>query len=336
MNIYRQSWRAGNNRSTSSGSILIYVLWILVVISVLAFQLASASKVMTVNRSAFANQLKKQMQIESALQFAMFKITSDQWKHKSFELNLNNQKINIRILNESGFVSIYEMGSRQLEEIFDLVGLDQTDIEQIKTVLKPGKKQLRFNSFVELRQFAGVDNKILEQLVPLISIFHEEPVNPRYSSEEVLMLIPGIDQYRVQKLKQATNEIERAQLRGELVELISLLGIEVSKYLSEYYRVQILLDGFMYRVILKYNYEHEKYKVLLINSNTKDLLAFTMPDDLTHQLADNFPGSYLLGNIGRMLISNPGYACFSSVSRAPNQPAILGSYKEFCSGRRQA
>jgi hypothetical protein len=336
MNINRPYWIAGDNRSTISGSILIYVLWILVVISVLAFQLASATRVMTVNRFAFANQLKKQMQIESALQFAMFKITSDQWKDKFFELNLNNQKIDIRILNESGFVSIYEMGSGPLEEILNLAGLDQTEIDQIKTILKPGKKQLRFNSFVEMQQFPGVDNKILEQLIPLISIFHNEPVNPQYSPEEVLMLIPGIDQYRVQNLKQATDESERAQLRDELVELISLLGIEVSEDLSGYYRVRILLDGFLHRVILKYDYGEGKYRVMLINSNTKDLYAFAMPDNLTRQLASNFPGSYLLENIQQMLISSPDYACFSSVSGAPNQPSIVGSYKEYCPGGRQA
>ena len=62
----------------SLGSVLLYVLWILVVISILAFKLTSSSRVVTLNHSAVSTQLKNQMQISSATQFAIFKIISNQ------------------------------------------------------------------------------------------------------------------------------------------------------------------------------------------------------------------------------------------------------------------
>jgi hypothetical protein len=73
------------------GSILIYVLWILVVISVLAFQLTSSSKATTLNQVAFGSQLKKRMQLNSAIQFAIFQIKADRWQNRSFAFDLNNQ-----------------------------------------------------------------------------------------------------------------------------------------------------------------------------------------------------------------------------------------------------
>ncbi len=262
-----------NKRSicfSSSGSILIYVLWILVVISVLAFQLASASKVITVSQSAFANQLKKQMQIDSAVQFAMFKIISKHWKDKLFELNLNNQEIKISIFNESGFVPIYEVGSETLKRIFEFISLDQATVEELEQAISQENKPQRFNSFSELRQFSGIDGEVLKQLIPLVSIYHEDPVNPAYSPVEVLMQFHRVDQFRVQKLMEATDQTEMAQLRNEIIESLFAREMVSSEDLSVYYRVHILLDGFLHRVFLKYNRLQKKYKVVLIDSSEKN------------------------------------------------------------------
>ena len=155
MSIMRPSCRSRNIKFRNYGSVLIYVLWILVVISVLAFQLASASRVISVNRSAFANQLKKQMQIESAVQFAMFKIFSNQWKDKPYELHLNNQKINIRIFNEQGFVSIYTLSNKTLKNIFESIGLDEITVDELEKAIVSDERPQRFNSFAELRRFSG-------------------------------------------------------------------------------------------------------------------------------------------------------------------------------------
>ncbi len=251
----------------SSGSILIYVLWILVVISVLAFQLASASRVITVNRSAFANQLKKQMQIESAIQFAMFKIISSEWQDKPYKLNLNNQKINIRIFNEAGFVSIYTLENKTLKNIFESVSLDESTTEELEEAIVKNKKPQRFNSFSELRKFSGIDENVLKQLIPLVSIYHEEAVNPAHSPVEVLAQVQRVDQFRVEKMQETTDEIEKAQLRKELVESLFMQTSEFSEDISSYYRVHINIDNFLHRAFLRYDRKNEKYVVVLVDSS---------------------------------------------------------------------
>ncbi len=253
--------------NSSSGSILIYVLWILVVISVLAFQLASASRVLTLNQSAFVNQLKKQMQIESAIQFAMFKIISNEWQDKPYELNLNNQKINIRIFNESGFVSIYTLENETLKNIFEFVSLDESTSEELEEAIVKNKKPQRFNSFSELRKFSGIDENVLKQLIPLVSIYHEEAVNPAHSPVEVLAQVQRVDQFRVEKMQETTDEIEKAQLRKELVESLFMQTSEFSEDISSYYRVHINIDNFLHRAFLRYDRKNEKYVVVLVDSS---------------------------------------------------------------------
>ncbi len=67
----------------------------------------------------------------------------------------------------------------------------------------------------------------------------------------------------------------------------------------------------------------------------QDLYAFGLLADSMHQLVEVFSRSYLLENIEHMLNSYPNYTYFSSVSGAPNQRSIVGSYKEFCPGKSQ-
>ena len=254
----------------NTGSILIYVLWILVVISVLAFQLTSASKVSALNHSAFANKLKKQMQLDSAIQFAMFKIISNQWQDRIYELNLNNQSIGISIFNESGFVSLYELNSKTLQRIFQNIGLSEVAADELEKAILSEKHPQRFNSFYELRQFSGIDEEILKRLIPLVSIFHEDLVNPMYSPQEVLMQIERIDQYRVQKLMETTDRNEKNQIRNELVQALFSQEMELSEDLSIYYRAHVTIGGLLHRVFLKYNRQKRKYMVVMIDSNEID------------------------------------------------------------------
>ncbi len=273
MSRYFPNGAAGNVGQANSGSVLIYVLWILVVISAIAFQLTSASRATTLNKSAFSHQLKKQMQIESAVQFAIFKIRAKQWHGHPFSFELNNQKIELSIFNESGFISIYQSGSKTLDKVFDFVNLDEAAIEAIRGDFQSGEKQKRFNSFLELGQIEGVDDEVLQQLIPLISVFHEESVNPMYAPGGVLMLVHGIDQYRVQKLIATEDEIERTQLRREVINILKSQGKKLSRNLNSYYRVNISLDGRLYRIFLKYDQNQDDYKVVLTNTNENILSA---------------------------------------------------------------
>ena len=66
----------------------------------------------------------------------------------------------------------------------------------------------------------------------------------------------------------------------------------------------------------------------------RDLYAFGLLTDSMHQLAGNFSRVYLMEVIEHMLNSYPNFTYYSSVSGAPNQRAIVGSFKEFCPGER--
>ena len=64
----------------------------------------------------------------------------------------------------------------------------------------------------------------------------------------------------------------------------------------------------------------------------QDLYAFGILTDSLHQLAGNFSRPYFMEIMEHMLNSFPNYTYFNSVSGAPGQRAIVGAYKEFCSG----
>ncbi|MBT3725239.1 MAG: hypothetical protein HOM14_05670 [Gammaproteobacteria bacterium] len=248
----------------SLGSVLLYVLWILVVISILAFKLTSSSRVVTLNHSAVSTQLKNQMQISSATQFAIFKIISNQWKYKKYELNLNKQDISIQIYNEIGFISFYELRNRSLKNVFNLVNIDQSTVEKLENVVKSGNIQ-KYNTFNELLQFEGINVEVLNKLIPLISIFHEEPVNPLFSPENVLILLSGVDQYSVQKLIETADEIEREQLRKSVVDSLNSREFEYSDDIASFFRVHITIEKEIYLVFLKYDHQQKKYKIVLEN-----------------------------------------------------------------------
>lgn len=250
----------------NQGSVLIYVLWILVVISTLAFQLTSAARVNTLNQSAVASQLKQQMQLESAIQFGMFKIASGNWNNNKFQINLNNQDINIEIYNESGFNSLYELSNKSLNNLFNSINLDPEIVEKINKLRTNDKNYVKYNSFTELLNKADIDGGILAQLIPLVSIFQEDPVNPFQSPEQVLLLLPGVDQYRVNKLSETTDEEDRKQLRNEITDLLIAQGYDVSEDLSSYYRLYITLTDKTHTVFLKYDRRQKNYKVVLVNS----------------------------------------------------------------------
>ncbi len=255
---------ASSDCSRESGSILIYVMWILVLISGLALQLTSASRVVTLNQSAGAKQLKTQMQIESAIQFAQYNIMIGSWQDRSFDFFLNEQKLSIEVINESGFISIYDLQDKDLKNAFNRVDLGPETVDALAAAFGEDEDQVRFNSFDELLRLDGIDVHHLARLVPVISIYHQDAINPQHSPAEVLMLLDGVDQYRVRKLMEAVDHEERWQLRNELVDIISRREDELSQDDSDYYRIRITLDGDRYRVILRADRRLKGFKTLLV------------------------------------------------------------------------
>ena len=103
--------------------------------------------------------------------------------------------------------------------------------------------------------------------MPLVSIFHEDLVNPRYSPAEVLAQIHGVDKLRAQKLIEAVEDEERDELRQVLSESLFQRATEVNDGHSIYFRVRIMIDDQLHRVFLRVNARKENYQVVLVESD---------------------------------------------------------------------
>ena len=247
-------------RYKNTGSVLLYVLWILVVITLLAFKLSSASRVVMIKQVSQASQIKKNLQIKSATQFAIFKIIKDDWSNQKFELNLNGQQMLIEIYNESGFISLYDLSSQSLKNVIESSSIASTALDDLNSQLDENK--IKFNDFMELIQIEGISAQDVRQLIPYVSIYHQESVNPLQSPAEVLFMLQGVDTYRVNKLIESTDNNEKTLLRSEIVEILRSGRESYSEAMSDYFRVYISLDGDLYRVFLKQKRRSDDFLVV--------------------------------------------------------------------------
>jgi type II secretory pathway component PulK len=260
-----QRWEGGAP-GRKRGSILIYVLWILILITGLAFHVSSASRVTTLNQSAASRQLKNQMQIDSAIQFAVYQILAERWQNFKFELYLNQQKLVLEIFNESGFISLYQTSNRDLRNVFREIALPQQSVDELAAEINAEDKSLRFNSFDEIRRIDGIDSEMLARLSSLVTIYHEESVNPQLAPENVLMHMKGIDKYRVQQLLETEDAETRLRLRQELTQIVTRDEGEYSDNMIEYFRIRLALDDQHYRVVLKVDNRKSSWQVLQVES----------------------------------------------------------------------
>ncbi len=206
------------------------------------------------------SQIKKDLQLKSATQFAMFKIINGDWRNNKFELNLNDQRINIEIFSESGFVSLYDLSSQSLKNVLETSSIDTSNLDELNRQIR--EDNLRFNDFMELTQFEGISAQDVRQLIPLVSIYHQEGVNPNESPTGVLFMLQGVDTFRVNKLIESTDSEEKAELRREIVEILRSGDQSYSETTNEYYRVHILLDNRLYRVFLKQKRRSDDFLVV--------------------------------------------------------------------------
>ncbi len=230
---------------------MLYVLWILVVISLLAFKFSSASRVVVLKQVSSVSQIKKKMQIDSVIQFASFKLLSDGWQDEDFELNLNGQSINVSIYGESGFLSFYDLSSESLKKIFETTKVSASSIEEMMSQVS--KNNLVFNDFMEIAQFDGVSIDDVKKIIPFVSIYHQNKVNPEFSPVEVLYILDGVDKYRVDKMMESTDKEEFRGLRKEVVDILRNGRSNVSNGVANYYRVHALFDDKLYRIFLKFD-----------------------------------------------------------------------------------
>lgn len=253
-----------NCRWNQMGSVLIYVLWILVIVSVLAFKLGASSNVMTLKNSSLNNQLKRQLQIESAIQFAIYKIIANQWNDEILHINLNNYPINLEIYNEAGFLSLYQLNDESLNKLSDRLEVDLEDLKPLIKSLRNDQDIQKFNSIDELDEYLSENKLVVEAIKPFISIYHEEPTNPMFAPIKVLTMLPGIDLYRVEKLANLRDTAEKAFLREDINDQLNITNFDYTDDISPYYRIRVSLGNYFYRIFVKFDKRSNEYMVLTI------------------------------------------------------------------------
>lgn len=250
------------NVNRQSGSILLYVLWILLVIALLAFQMSSISRGMMLSQTSDTSHLKKKLQLNSAIQLASFSILSGNWKNVKIIRKINNSTLNIKIYNEAGFFSLYDLSNQSLIEILKSSDIPVEELERM--IARGTDSYQRFNDFYELRQLETVSDEMIQNLIPFLSIYHENPINPNHAPPEVLMKISRIDQFRVGQLMETSDPIEARQIRNEIIDILNSQNVETSEDSSPYYRLKINIEAELYRVYLKL--DNRNKKLIVVNT----------------------------------------------------------------------
>jgi type II secretory pathway component PulK len=242
-----------------NGSILLYVLWILTVISALAFHATNVSRASVIGKNSHIDQIKTQLQIQSAINLAASKIRSEAWQQEEFTLQLNGANVNISIFNESGFLSLYKTDNSSLKRRLHNSAVSDEAIQAMRRLFD---ENVRFNDLFELRQLSGFSDDMVHQLLPYVSIYHEEAINPMLSPAHVLRELDGVDRLRVSKLVDSSNKEDRARLRREISEILMARDGETSDGHSNYFRIQITLGAELHRVFVRRDPREQSFRVL--------------------------------------------------------------------------
>lgn len=260
-----------NRPGPSRGSILIYVLWILVIVSVLAWQLASSSRVTVLDRKAASAAMERDLQLLSVQRFAEFRILSGDWKHEKYEFELNDEPITIKIINESGYISLSDLRNKSLKRVFHAVNLDPQLLDKLDKNEPEEENRINIADPLRLSRLLGLDEVQTWQLLERISLLHQGPVNLDEAPDSVLAVMYRVDQYRVEQLLQAENEEERNRLRSEIVDQLMNQGEETSEEMSAYYRVLAQIGDRQYRIQMRYDRDEDRFKVVSTRLRPVDL-----------------------------------------------------------------
>ncbi len=260
-----------NRPGPSRGSILIYVLWILVIVSVLAWQLASSNRATVLDRKAASAAMERELQLLSVQRFAEFRILSGEWKHEKYEFVLNEEPVSIKIINESGYISLSDLRNKSLKKTFRIVNLDPQLLEKLKKNDEDDENTVPVADPWQLARLLGLNEVQVWQLLERISLLHQGPANLDEAPDAVLAVMHRVDQYRVEQMLQAENEEERNRLRSEIVDQLMNQGEETSEEMSAYYRVLAQIGERQYRIQMRYDRDEDRFKVVSTRLRPVDL-----------------------------------------------------------------
>jgi hypothetical protein len=248
------------------GSILIHVLWILVIITALALNLGASGRASVLDYKVASRDIEEDLLRDSAQSFAEFKLLSGLSNVGEYNQKINQRQIEIKIFNENGFISIYELSGASLLNAFKVLNMGRESIEKLEKYLKKDEEIQKLNDEQELGWILGLSQPQLWLLMERVSIFHDGPVNPRHSPLEVLRVLSRVDQLRVAELAAEQEPEERLRIRQEIVDQLQRQELESGEDLSPYYRILIRTGRREYRIHVRYDRREKRYKTLASNS----------------------------------------------------------------------
>lgn len=212
------------------GMALVLVLWILSLLTIMAGSFALSMRRETVIVSGLKHNAEALAIAESGVALAEFMLLNpDQnkrWRADGsiYQIDMDNAKIRIRLLSETGKININLMelgllqnillrapsgGNAQLpsatvnraaaiidwrdsDDLMSINGAEKKQYQEAGLNVQPSNKPLQ--TLEELQQVLGMDEATLNWLEPLVTVTADAPqVDLQLASKEVLQLISGVN-----------------------------------------------------------------------------------------------------------------------------------------------
>ena len=221
------------------GSALIFVLWIIAILSILAAEIGFKARLNSELTGDEAKLIQNYPQALACLQTGISAIlnqNSSQLNHltgKNFHFNFKEQNYSCQLefFDEAGKYNLNKVGEKELLEILNALGfqgekrdtivdsildwrdsdnfhrLNGAETDYYQTLNPPYKcKNGNFNSIDELILVKGIDLPVFQKLKQVFSVYaNTQKINVNSAPQEVLKTL-GLDSRQIQDLQQARKQ----------------------------------------------------------------------------------------------------------------------------------
>lgn len=226
------SWRCNKYLAcSSSGFVLVMVLWLLVLLSMIAMHLSLITRTETKLSVNLLSHTRLSYAADAGVNWAVINLSLDpesRWlADSSLQLMmLGDIEVEVRLQDENGKFDLNQTGQEQLERLFIAAGvepeksnflanavLDWRDQDQLRRLngaedddyiaagLSYEAKDAEFESITELRQILGMEEWIFGAISGAVTVYsRQRQINPQVAPRLVLLAFPNatgvaVDQY---------------------------------------------------------------------------------------------------------------------------------------------
>lgn len=223
-------------RRRGAGVALVGVLWLLVLLSLIALNLAAGSRTELQLASNARLAASARHVAEAGVNWGLWSLlqanTSGWLADGSMRsLELDGIRVEVALFDEQGKIDLNEADPQLLVGLFESVGLDEkaalaqvdaildwrdeddllrpagAEQEQYRAVGLPGPANRAFERLQELRQVLGMSEALYRQVLPALTLYsNKAEVNPLVAPREVLLALPGISLESIERYIEARRD----------------------------------------------------------------------------------------------------------------------------------